>query len=129
MAKKKNGLNGFYVIKNDKFIELALSTDRTYYILCDMLKTQAALHELDNWGETQIPHVIEYVGVMQEIKKFLEALSSDPAPEVVQLAIENNIEDMLLSQKELDRLNVLLKAAEEYEKELGLFFNTSTEVN
>ncbi len=113
-------LKDYYVIKFEKYIELAEEIEHKYRIVADLLHDHILGTLPEFWDETPIPDIIEFFANLNDIRKFLDERINNTPEEVVKLGQKYNIKDVLLKGEELNRMNALLLAEEQLESDLEI---------
>lgn len=123
--KKEDDLEGYYVIKFERYIDLLNEIEHKYTILSDFLHEQVIKNDPDHWDETAIPAIAECFVTVHDLRRFLDDKINNTPEEEAKLAQKYNIKDILLKKEELQRMNVLLLAEEELEASLEINYKIS----
>jgi hypothetical protein len=112
-VKKKTGLEDYYVIKFEKYIDLLTDIERKYNIISEILHDEVLKTLPEFWDNTPIPALAQCFATIVDIRSFLDDKINNTPEEEVKLAKENNIKDVLISKQDLQVMNVLLLAEQE----------------
>lgn len=112
-AKKKTGLEDYYVIKFEKYIDLLTEIERKYNIISEILHDEVLKTLPEFWDNTPIPAITQCFSTISDIRSFLDDKVNNATEEEVKLTKEHNIKDVLISKQDLQVMNVLLLAEQE----------------
>lgn len=131
MAAKnqKKSLEGYYVIKFEKYIELINEVEAKYQIIADYVHDEVLKTLPDYWDETPIPVLMQTYSCLYDVRKFLDDKVNNPPEEEIKLANANGIKDVLIHGDELKRMNVLLLSLQELEADLQINYKISLETH
>lgn len=110
-------LSEFYTIKLETFLEMIRQMDSLFFILSHLIK-ENAIKSLKEWEETPIPELTGYFAAVNEIKKYLDDIINNPTEEEVELMIKYEIKDVLISLSDLNAINIMFGAIQEFSDRL-----------
>jgi hypothetical protein len=113
-----NNLSEYYVIKFELFLDMIKQIDTLYSVLSQLIKEHVSKNELQDWPETPIPELAGYFAAVNELKGFLDDIVNNPTEEEVELMIKNDIKDIVISFSDLNVLNIMFGALEEFSDRL-----------
>lgn len=110
-------LSQFYTIKLETFLEMIRQMDSLFFILSHLIK-ENAIKSIKEWEETPIPELTGYFAAVNEIKKYLDDIINNPTEEEVELMIKYEIKDVLISLSDLNAINIMFGAIQEFSDRL-----------
>jgi hypothetical protein len=116
MSDENSDLDGFYVIKSEKLIELTRQTESSYYIYADMIQEQIVSSDIQEWSRLPIANLMNHYLAICDLRVLLVEMAAKPTKEMVALAKKYNIKDILIPSEVLAKLNGMLLNLEENEK-------------
>ena len=114
----ENELAQYYTIKFEKFMEMIKQIDGLYSVLSTLIKEHVTANEIDVWDHTPIPELSGYFAAVNEIKNFLDDIINNPTEEEVELMIKHEIKDVIVSLSDLNALNIMFGAIQEFSDRL-----------
>jgi len=126
MSEKE--LAQYYTIKFEKFIEMIKQIDSLYAMLSTLLKEHVSKNEIENWSTTPIPELSGYFAAVNELKFYLDDIINNPSEEEIKIMIENEIKDVLVSLSDLNALNIMFGALQEFGDRLYEKHNIATNI-
>lgn len=123
-----NDLAQYYTIKFEKFIDMIKHIDRIYGVLSTLLKEHITNNDIDKWHETPIPELSGYFAAVNELKNYLDDIINNPTEEEIEIMIQHEIKDVLVSLSDLNALNIMYGAIEEFEQRLYEKHNIATNI-
>lgn len=115
-AKKKQKIQ-YYTIVFEKYMEIVVEIDKTYFIVSDHLKELIEKTKVEDWSSGPINDFIESYLLLDTYRAFLDDKINNPTDQEVELTIKNNIKDVLFTQEELgvmQQLYLTIEARKEY---------------
>lgn len=116
MAEKE--LAQYYTIKFETFLEMVKQIDSLYNVLTALIKEHVTNNEVDNWESTPIPELSGYFAAVCEVKNYLDDIVNNPTEEEIKIMIDREIKDVLISISDLNAVNILFGAIQEYSDRL-----------
>lgn len=114
----ENELAQYYTIKFEKFLEMIKQIDILFNVLSLLIKEHVSANEIDNWEETPIPELSGYFAAVCEIKKYLDDIVNNPTEEEIEIMVKHEIKDVVISISDLNALNIMFGALEEFSDRL-----------
>jgi len=114
----ENELAQYYTIKFEKFMEMIKQIDGLYNVLSALIKEHVTANEINEWENTPIPELSGYFAAVNEIKNYLDDIINNPTEEEVELMIKHEIKDVIISLSDLNALNVMFGAIQEFSDRL-----------
>jgi hypothetical protein len=113
-----NELAGYYVIKAENLITLTKTTNRNYYISCDLIQEAVISTDIDLWEQAKIYRLMNYFTSVRNVMSLLDDIINKPSKESLRLTKKHNIDGFLVEEPILQQLNALLLVVEAYDQEL-----------
>jgi hypothetical protein len=126
MSDNDSELAKYYTIKFENFLEMMKKVNSLYYILSDLLQDYVAGSFPDQFDSTPIPELTGYFAATTELRDFLEDIINNPSEEEIEIIKKHNIKDVLVSIEDLNAINIMFDAIEEYNFRLYSNHNIST---
>jgi len=114
----ENELAQYYTIKFEKFMEMIKQIDGLYNVLSTLIKEHVTANEISEWDRTPIPELSGYFAAVNEIKNYLDDIINNPTEEEVELMIKHEIKDVIISLSDLNALNIMFGAIQEFSDRL-----------
>jgi hypothetical protein len=114
----ENELAQYYTIKFEKFMEMIKQIDGLYNVLSALIKEHVTANEINEWENTPIPELSGYFAAVNEIKNYLDDIINNPTEEEVELMIKHEIKDVIVSLSDLNALNIMFGAIQEFSDRL-----------
>lgn len=114
----ENELAQYYTIKFEKFMEMIKQIDGLYNVLSTLIKEHVTANEISDWEHTPIPELSGYFAAVNEIKNYLDDIINNPTEEEVELMIKHEIKDVIVSLSDLNTLNIMFSAIQEFSDRL-----------
>lgn len=114
----ENELAQYYTIKFEKFMEMIKQIDGLYSVLSTLIKEHVTANEIEAWDHTPIPELSGYFAAVNEIKNYLDDIINNPTEEEVELMIKHEIKDVIVSLSDLNALNIMFGAIQEFSDRL-----------
>jgi len=113
-----NQLAQYYTIKFEKFIEMIKQIDGLYSVLTALIKEHVTSSEIEDWDKTPIPELSGYFAAVCELRGFLDDIINNPSEEEIKIMVEHEIKDVLVSLTDLNAINIIVGAIEEFSARL-----------
>jgi len=126
MSEKE--LAQYYTIKFEKFLEMVKQIDSLYGVLSTLLKEHVSRNEIENWSDTPIPELSGYFAAVNELKHYLDDIINNPTEEEIEIMVEHEIKDVLVSLSDLNAVNIMFGAIEEFGDRLYEKHNIATNI-
>lgn len=126
---KKKEKPQFYTILFDKYMEIVVDIDKTYYIIADQLKQLIEKTKVEDWEYSPISDFVESFILIDTYRIFLDEKINNPTDEEVELTIKNNIKDVLFTKEELEVMQHLFLSVEARKDYLLKIHNFSCFIN
>jgi len=108
----------YYTINFEKFIEMIKRVEALHYILTDLLQDHVVYTPPDNWDSSPISDLCGFFAATNELKVYLDDIINNPTEEEIEISTKYNITDVLISLSDLNAVNILFGALEEYGERL-----------
>lgn len=122
-------LEGYYVIKTEKYVELYDQINRQYYITSELLNDYILKQKKKDWESDPLKLLFKHHANLMELKEKVDDIANNPPKEIVKIAVKNKIKDILVHGETLARLNALLLVSEENERIINDEYKISTVVH
>ena len=122
-------LDGYYVIKTEKYVELYDQINRQYHIMSELLNDHILKQKKKDWEVDPLKLMFRQYSNLSELKEKVDEIANSPPKEVVKIAVKNKIKDILVHGETLAKLNALLLVSEENERILNEDYKISTIVH
>jgi hypothetical protein len=114
----ENELAQYYTINFEKFMEMIKQIDGLYNVLSALIKEYATANEISDWENTPIPELSGYFAAVNEIRSYLDDIINNPTEEEIELMIKHEIKDVIISLADLNALNTMFGAIQEFSDRL-----------
>lgn len=108
----------YYTIKFEVFMEMIRQMDSLYHILSHLIQENAIKAQTSNWEETPIPELTGYFAAVNELRKYLDDIINNPTEEEIEIMIKHEIKDVLISLPDLNAINIMFGAVQEFSDRL-----------
>lgn len=108
----------YYTINFEKFIEMIKRVEALHYILTDLLQDHVVYTPPDTWEISPISDLCGFFAATNELKTYLDDIINNPTEEEIEISTKYNITDVLISLSDLNAVNILFGAIEEYGERL-----------
>jgi hypothetical protein len=122
-------LDGYYVIKTEKYVELYDQINRQYHIMSELLNDHILKQKKKDWEVDPLKLMFKQYSILSELKEKVDDIANSPPKEVVKIAVKNKIKDILVHGETLAKLNALLLVSEENERIINEDYKISTVVH
>ena len=124
----ENELAQYYTINFEKFMEMIKQIDGLYSVLSALMKEHVTANDISDWGETPIPELSGYFAAVNELKNYLDDIINNPTEEEIELMIKHEIKDVIVSLSDLNSLNIMFGAIQEFSDRLYEKHNIATNI-
>lgn len=125
----ENELEGYYVIKTEKYVELYDQINRQYIIISELLNDYILKQKKKDWEQEPLKLLFRQHANLMELKERVDEIANNPSKEIVKIAVKNKIKDILVHGETLAKLNALLLVSEENERIINDDYKISTVVH
>lgn len=119
-------LEGYYVIKTEKYVELYDQINSQYIIISELLNDYILKQRKKDWESEPLKLLFKQHSNLMELKEKVDEIANNPPKEIVKIAVKNKIKDILVHGETLARLNALLLVSEENERIINDEYKIST---
>ena len=114
----ENELAQYYTINFEKFMEMIKQVDILYNVLSALIKEHVTANDIEKWPDTPIPELSGYFAAVCELHKYMDDIINNPTEEEVELMIKHEIKDVIVSLSDLNALNIMFGALQEFSDRL-----------
>jgi len=114
----ENELSQYYTIKFETFLQMIKQTDGLYSIASSLIKEHVTANDIEKWEETPIPELSGFFAAVHELKRYLEDIINNPTDEEIEIMIQNEIKDVVISISDLGAINIMFGAVQEFSDRL-----------
>jgi hypothetical protein len=86
--------------------------------LTALIKEHVTSSEIEDWDKTPIPELSGYFAAVCELRGFLDDIINNPSEEEIKIMVEHEIKDVLVSLTDLNAINIMFGAIEEFSARL-----------